>query len=284
MRFSVASDIHLEFGNIDLRNESKADVLILAGDIIIAHELKFITDENKVNSRTWNFFYHVSNQFDKVIYIMGNHEHYRGDFAFTEQKIRDFLKDFPNVIFLEKSAIEIGDTMFIGATMWTNFNKNDELMKLVADKSMNDFRIIQNSNKMVNYRQTYITEKGEERTRPATRPGTFRAQDAYEDNCKAIEYFTEMLKTHNKVVMVTHHSPSMLSVHEKYKGSNLNYAYSSANELFVMNHPQIKYWVHGHTHESFDYMLGDTRIVCNPRGYIGYEQRADAFELKTFEV
>jgi len=51
-----------------------------------------------------------------------------------------------------------------------------------------------------------------------------------------------------------------------------------------MDHPQIKLWIHGHTHESFDYMVGDTRIVCNPRGYIGYEQCADDFKLKFVEV
>lgn len=278
MRFSVASDIHLEFGKIDIRNNDNADILILAGDILVAKDL------GNGYAYAQKFFEQVSQEFDKVIYVMGNHEHYRFDFAKTETRIKEFLSQFPNVIFLEKSHVEIGDTMFVGATMWTNFNKNDELMKLVADKSMNDFRIIENSNNMVNYRQKYLTENGEERTRPATRPSVFRSQDAYEDNCKAMEYFAETLKTHDKVVMVTHHSPSMLSVHEKYKGSNLNYAYSSANELFVMNHPQIKYWIHGHTHECFDYMLGTTRIVCNPRGYIGYEHRADNFELKTFEV
>lgn len=278
MRFSVASDIHLEFGKIDIRNTGKADVLILAGDIMVAKDLG-----NGYNYAQ-KFFEQVSQEFDKVIYVMGNHEHYRFDFAKTESRIREFLSQFPNVNFLEKSHIEIGDTMFVGATMWTNFNKNDEISKLVADKGMNDFRIIENSNRMINYRQVHINESGEECTKFATRPGIFRAQDAYEDNCKAMEYFTETLKTHNKVVVVTHHSPSMLSVHKKYRDSNLNYAYSSANELFVMNHPQIKCWIHGHTHESFDYMLGDTRIICNPRGYIGYEQSAHNFKLKTFGV
>lgn len=282
MRFSVASDIHLEFGSIDIQNTDNADVLILAGDIITTKQLSF--DEDRGNTRAWQFFNHVCSQFDHVIYIMGNHEHYHSDFALTESTIRKFLGEFSNVIFLEKSNVVIGDTMFIGGTMWTDFNKNDELIKLVADKSMNDFRLVKNSNKMVSYRQTYIAEDGQERTKFATRPGVFRAQDAYEDNCKAMEYFAETLKTHDKIVMVTHHTPSMLSVHEKYRGDRLNYAYSSANELFIMNHPQIKYWIHGHTHEPFDYMLGDTRVVCNPRGYIGYEQRADNFELKTFEV
>jgi hypothetical protein len=51
-----------------------------------------------------------------------------------------------------------------------------------------------------------------------------------------------------------------------------------------MDRPQIKLWTHGHTHELFDYMIGDTRVVCNPRGYINYEELADTFLLKYIEV
>ena len=64
----------------------------------------------------------------------------------------------------------------------------------------------------------------------------------------------------------------------------MNGAYSSELDEYIMDHPQIKLWTHGHTHEDFDYMIGSTRIVCNPRGYIGYERRADRFELKLVEV
>ena len=31
---------------------------------------------------------------------------------------------------------------------------------------------------------------------------------------------------------------------------------------------QPSLWLHGHTHESFDYNIKNTRVVCNPRGYI----------------
>jgi hypothetical protein len=64
----------------------------------------------------------------------------------------------------------------------------------------------------------------------------------------------------------------------------MNGGYSSSLDFFIESHPQIKLWTHGHTHETFDYVVGETRVVCNPRGYIGYEDRADNFKLKTFEV
>ena len=64
----------------------------------------------------------------------------------------------------------------------------------------------------------------------------------------------------------------------------MNGAYSSNLDEFIMDRPQIKLWTHGHTHEDFDYMIGSTRIVCNPRGYINYESRADKFKLKVVTV
>jgi len=282
MKFSVASDVHLEFGNLDLRNKDKADVLILAGDILVA---KHLLPNEVEETMEFKFLSQVSQEFEHVIYIMGNHEHYGFDFAKTHSRISNITSKFTNINFLEKSHIEIGDTMFVGATMWTDVNKNDPLTKHILENAMNDYRTITNSNHEVSYKSVTKDEEGNDQTKFNTRPGKFSTTDSYEDYTRAVEYFTDILKTHNKVVMVTHHAPSRLSVHPKYyKQEHLNHGYCSSMELFILDHPQIKYWVHGHTHEQFDYEIGDTRVICNPRGYIGYEQQASHFELKTFEV
>jgi hypothetical protein len=68
------------------------------------------------------------------------------------------------------------------------------------------------------------------------------------------------------------------------KMSYTNGAYSTNLDNYILDRRQIRLWTHGHTHEDFDYMIGTTRIVCNPRGYDGYEERADHFELKYVEV
>jgi hypothetical protein len=52
----------------------------------------------------------------------------------------------------------------------------------------------------------------------------------------------------------------------------------------MLDHPQIKLWTHGHTHHEFEYVIGETKVVCNPRGYIGYEANATNFKLKYWEV
>jgi hypothetical protein len=87
------------------------------------------------------------------------------------------------------------------------------------------------------------------------------------------------------VVVVTHHAPSKLSIKPKYQHDQLmNGGYSSDLSEFILDHPEIRVWTHGHTHDTFDYTVGDTRVLCNPRGYAGYEERAEEFQVLEFEV
>ena len=122
-----------------------------------------------------------------------------------------------------------------------------------------------------------------------TRIGKFTPEDAVEDHRKMLEYIdvvTSMLgKNDNKYVVVGHHAPSKSSTKPRYQDDTLmNGGYSSDLSDFILDRPCIKLWTHGHTHDVFDYMVGSTRVVCNPRGYDGYEDRADRFELLTIEV
>jgi Icc-related predicted phosphoesterase len=88
-----------------------------------------------------------------------------------------------------------------------------------------------------------------------------------------------------KVVVVTHHAPSHLSIADWYKEDReMNGGYSSDLSELILDHPQIRLWCHGHMHDPFDYAIGTTRVVCNPRGYAGNETRAQEFEPVTFEV
>jgi len=87
------------------------------------------------------------------------------------------------------------------------------------------------------------------------------------------------------IVFAGHHSPSKLSTHPKYQNEYLmNGGYSSDLSEFILDHPEIKLWTHGHTHDPFDYMVGETRVVCNPRGYAGWDEQADVFQLKFLDI
>lgn len=75
-------------------------------------------------------------------------------------------------------------------------------------------------------------------------------------------------------IWVIHHLPSYQSVHEDYRNSNGNdfFATELSDRILLLRKPP-KLIVHGHTHKEMDYMIGDTRVVCHPRGYPGENGR-----------
>ena len=288
MKISIASDIHLEFGDLDIANTDGADVLILSGDICVAADLD-MRDRRQTemgfarhrSERFHDFFERCAVNFPHVIYVMGNHEYYHSDFATALDEMRRKLAHLSNLYILEREIKVIDDVTFIGGTLWTDMNNRDELTLYHMRTMMNDFRVIQNSGVPVHFR----TQEGEFKTRVAK----FSPDDAVTEHVKMKEYIqvvTDMLgKNPNKYVVVGHHSPSRRSTHEMYAHDTImNGGYSSDLDQFIEDRPQIKLWTHGHTHHPFDYMVGETRVVCNPRGYIGYEARADEFALLTVEV
>jgi len=311
MKIALASDIHLEFGDINLQNTDNAEVLILGGDICVAEDIDSTTSFGLARGqRIVDFFKRCAFQFPHVVYVMGNHEHYEGDFAKSKVIIERMLRQhmLNNVYLLDKEYKTIGDITFIGGTLWTDMNENNEITKYHVARRMNDFQCVQNSNRMVT-RTVPIYEKNPNYTEDGKNGGkylkdedgyhikigdkkkqevsTFSPEDAYDDHKKMLAYIKDMVEGRNneKFVVVGHHAPSKLSTHPRYKHDTLmNGAYSSSLDEYILDHPQIKLWTHGHTHEDFDYMIGSTRIVCNPRGYDGYERRADRFELKFMEI
>jgi Icc-related predicted phosphoesterase len=270
MKLCIASDVHLEFGDCMIKNEHNADVLILAGDICVAKDAK---SSNYMGERVREFFQRASFQFPHVIYIMGNHEHYHGDFSKSELYLQEMLAELnlSNVFLLEKQTLEINDYLFVGGTLWTDFNQADELTLRHAEWAMNDFRGVKH------------TLKGH-----AGGNWKFLPKDALDDHYRMRDYIKHVIdnrrdqgRLDKKVVVVGHHCPSPLSIHAKYQNdTTMNGCFASDLTEFIMDRPEIALWVHGHTHEDFDYMLGTTRVVCNPRGYIGHENRADTWTPK----
>jgi Icc-related predicted phosphoesterase len=306
VKIALASDIHLEFGPIELTNDQGADVLILAGDICVA---KHFTDANptyvKHLAREYRqFFDHVCQEFPQVVYIMGNHEHYSGDVAHTYNILKHHL-DYGNLHILEKETWKHMGHTFIGGTLWTDMNRSDGLTLSYTRNAMNDFREVLNSNKMVvrnvpvYERNPLWTEDGRNGGQYAKNadgslirngykskeePARWTPEDSVLDHEKMLAYVDHVTRDPGSYVVVGHHCPSELSVAACYKGNILNGAFRSSLDDFIESRPQIKIWFHGHTHYHFNYWIGETRVVCNPRGYIGHETIADCFELKYIDV
>ena len=298
MKIAVCSDLHLEFGDLDLYNTESADVLILGGDILVAEDVKNFSyvDEQIMaatpsmlarGERYRNFLKRCSERFPQVILIMGNHEHYHGDYAQTANVIHTVVGEFSNVHFLDKEWRIINGILFYGGTLWTDMNGEDPKTMREMSYCMNDYRGVKNSAKKVQYRAPDLTKNESDAWTFKERDANFTPEDGVEDHKAFLKCLDDVLALHPDLptVVVGHHAPSKASTHPRYKHETMmNGAYSTNLDNYILDRRQIKLWTHGHTHEDFDYMIGTTRIVCNPRGYDGYEDRADNFQLKYVEV
>lgn len=298
MKIAVCSDLHLEFGELEIKNPGDVDVLILSGDILVAKDLLplnyvYVPGMAKVqaaSTRFHEFMQNVCKEFKDVIYVAGNHEHYHGDFATTYKIIKDNLAYLSNLHILDKETFELDDVVFVGSTLWTDMNKGDGLTLFHISRSMNDFRIVDNSNEMVTYKAYSVDEEDptKETSTFKERPSRFSPEHAMDEHKKCLDYIAAVYENTAPwkiIVVVGHHTPSHKSCHPRYAKQDLmNGGYHSDLEEFIKARPAIKLWTHGHTHETFDYSVGECRVVCNPRGYIGYEELADNFTLKVVEV
>lgn len=240
------SDVHVEFwpankvarilGTVvpSLPNDRKT-VAIIAGDLGLAHR-----------QETWLRVLSIfSKQFLAVVYVEGNHFFYHNDFFGRIHHLKSTLSLPENVHFLENESVEINGVVFIGATLWTDFQGKDFFKMQYARKNMNDFVVIK--------------KPTGQRLLP---------EDTVDLFCESRMYiFDAILDAAGKrTVVVTHHGVSPLSIHERFKGDSLNCAFMTDLSNEIIDHgPDL--WIHGHTHNSFDYTLGKTRIVVNPYGY-----------------
>ena len=248
MKIQIVSDLHLEFSDINIQNTQGADVLILSGDIMIASKVH--KTESEYGKRFRDFLSRVSFQFPHVIYVMGNHEFYdSGRWFDSIDDMRSACAVYNNVYLLERDCKQIDDVLFVGGTLWTDMNKFDPLTMHAVRDMMNDYRAIRND------KNGFIPLK------PA---------DTVERHRLTRDYIKTVVHENKdkKIVVVGHHSPSHQSVHPMYASEYImNGAYHSDLTEIMLDNPHIKLWTHGHTHHPFDYMIGETRVVCNPRGY-----------------
>ncbi len=273
MKITYCSDLHLNLGDFSLLESPEADVLVLAGDIFIASELLYLQDRNNSIS-AWimdridsyvDFINQCCSLYKNVILIMGNHEHYDGTFNDTAEIINDIFSGLKNLHFLDNSSVMIQDVCFIGGTLWTDMNKQHLDTIEIMTEEMNDYHHIFFDNGV------FLRN--------------FEVEDGIQEHNKTLSFIKESVKIHNKVVVVTHHAPSIRSEHPRYKKENLlNFAYHSDLDSFILDNPQIKYWIHGHTHKRHNYQVGETNILCNPRGYLGSEPMAMQFKWSVVDV
>lgn len=232
MKTKIISDIHLEFGlrNFDF---SACDLLILAGDIHVGHK-----GIDWINSNIKNI---------PVIYVLGNHEYYKHAYPKLLNKLKGLTKG-TNIHILENESIVINDCTFHGTTLWTDFDLfgNMAVASFECEQSINDYTQIQRS----------------------TSYSRLRASDTRQIHYESLQWLHKSLSesTTEKNIVITHQAPSMLSISKKYKTDILSAAFASNLDAFILE-TKPNFWIHGHVHNAFDYMIGSTRVICNPAGY-----------------
>lgn len=237
MKIWVFSDLHLEYA--DLRQPLEipdADVCVVAGDLCRA-------PANGVHWLAENIAHAMP-----CVYVAGNHEFYGGGIYEGLVDGRIAADRFDNIHFLENGSVVIDGVRFVGATLWTDYRieGHPEVARFHARERMNDYRKIAT------------------RRSPWKR---FVPETAYRMHQDSRRYIETALKSDSvPAVVVTHHLPHANSIPARFKGDLLNAAYASDLSQ-VIEDGQPALWVHGHTHDSADYHLGKTRVVCNPRGY-----------------
>lgn len=251
MQIRPFSDLHLEFWKPNKVERflkkylppiptDLETVVIIAGDLGLAHR-----------QETWlNALHLLSERFLAVVYVEGNHFFYKNNFFGRIHELKGMVTLPDNVHFLENESVEINGVVFIGATLWTDFNSGDPESMLLARGKMSDFHVI-------------TTSDGSKLT----------PLNTLKLHAESKKYIFDTLQANSgkRSVVVTHHGISPLSIHNRYQGNLLNGAYITDLTAKVAKHgPNL--WIHGHTHDSFDYMIGRTRVIVNPFGYKDVEE------------
>jgi predicted phosphodiesterase len=251
MRIQVASDLHLEFlrrefpGERLIRPAPHADLLALVGDV--ANGLDGIA-----SFADWPV---------PVLYVIGNHEAYGHVLDQLRIEMRHAARG-TSVIVLDNEVADLGrfeawassrqgmlaGVRFLGCTLWTDYRLPS--LEVTREQAME-------------YAARRLRDHGVIRA-PFDAP--FTPQEALREHNVSRGWLQRELARPfaGKTVVLTHHAPHENSVHPRYQGDTLNAAFASHVPDII---EQAHLWMHGHTHDSFDYTIGRCRVVANPLGY-----------------
>jgi len=234
MKLNILSDLHLNCGALEIpRND--ADVVILAGDVARPKE-----------AASWALGFAKP-----VLYVPGNHEFYGGSIAGAADELKQLCAG-TNIRVLNNDEVIIEGVRFLGTTLWTNFMLFGASEKRAA-------AVQQALSFMRDFKKIHVDEGEQTPFTPAASAALFNIQAGWLEGKLSEPYA-------GPTVVITHHAPSPKSIHPRFAGSLLNACFVSDAERLI-DAGRARLWVHGHTHDSFDYLLNGTRVVCNPRGY-----------------
>lgn len=241
MYLLVYSDLHIDVEPFEIPKDTLdcADVVILAGDIGFAEKTIQWIKNNIINK--------------PVLWVFGNHEFYGGHWERTPRKVKKLLIGDDYIQVLDNSTAVLNGVRFIGTTLWTDCKiREDEIptsavMKEMAFR-MRDYKKIRAGNE---YRK-------------------LRVSDTISAHIKSARWLEETLSQEfdGPTVVITHHGAHKRCLNDQHE-PYLDGAYASDMSETIQQHgPNL--WVYGHTHKATSFMVGRTKFLSNPRGYVKY--------------
>lgn len=274
MKLRILSDLHLDINdNIPFSLPNNDIFTIICGDI----------SGNTKQTVDW-----INGNLKQGVIIEGNHIGY--DSEHSIQYIENFLcQCFPStspITYLKDTYKIVDDIVFVGGILWTDFElcgpEWKSLYKLYAAQLMNDFKYdyvnMECSNQETEYNFNELRENLQIR-----QLRTSDTEQMFMHTLSNIKNTCERFPD-KKIIVVTHHAPSIKSVADIYLTDKTTPAFASNLEQFIQDHPNIKLWCHGHIHSASDYQIGDCRIICNPRGYVKYSEYSNFVDNLTIEI
>ena len=264
MKIRILSDLHLDINNdIPFSLTDKDIFTIICGDI----------SGNLNQTIDW-----IKNNLHQGIFVEGNHIGY--DSEHSIQYLENMLyKQFPTtapITYLKDIYKIVDNIVFVGGILWSDFGLYGKewksLYKIYATQLMNDFKYnyvnleYQNQENELNFADLLQNEQ-------IRKLRSSDAEQMFEHTLQNIKNTCERFPD-KKIVVVTHHAPSIKSIPDIYLTDKTTPAFASNLEQFILDHPNIKIWCHGHIHTACDYQINQCRIICNPRGYVKYHENS----------
>ena len=229
MKIQIVSDLHLENGNTPIISKTDADIIVLAGDISRGFnaESKYAVNLSKRHQK-------------KVIIVNGNASFYDLNIYEEQKKWRN--AKLKNVIYLDHTTGYIAEGInFLGGTLWVDYTDKVGCYAFISDRPK-DFSSIMVSTTAI-----------------------FNPDISTHQHLLLLGHIEHNLSPSHKNVIITHHPPTYRSCPQSDSAKDSSCHFATDLDSFVKEN-DIALWVHGHSHESFDYVLGGTRMVCNPYG------------------
>ncbi len=267
MKIRIISDLHIDVNSkYPFKLKDKETFTIICGDI------------SGYLDKTSNW---LNKNIKRGLLVAGNHIIYNESGHSIQYLKGQYTKNYPlssSISFLDDSYKIVDDIVFVGGTLWTDYkllNKDQQDMYMwFATRYLNDFKYGK------------LNPNGFDENEDINRLGNITPDYCYNSFKKTLSTIENICKKFpdKKIVVITHHAPSIRSVPEIYKNSETAPCFASNLEDFILNNQNIKLWCHGHIHMASNYMIGTCYVVCNPLGYTQYYEKTNFDENLIIEI